>query len=152
MSNKVKNDIDSSKNQRTTNLLTALDNAFDELNISTVWTALGPKEVQYNCCSSCIFGSSEFENKGYKVTYNIQDLDRFREVYRENRKKYKWSGEDTHKGEFVYLQHTGTSSYNYEKLIEILNKHGIYVYWNWSNDYKLRVCLDKFVEENNWEE
>jgi len=47
MSNEVKNNIDSSKNQRTTNLLTALDKAFDELNISTVWTALGPKEVQY---------------------------------------------------------------------------------------------------------
>ena len=84
MSNEVKNNIDFSKNQRTTNLLTALDKAFDELNISTIWTALGPKEVQYNCCSSCIFGSSEFENKGYKVTYNIQDLDNFRESYREN--------------------------------------------------------------------
>lgn len=159
MSNKVINNIDSSKNQRTKNLLTALNKAFDELNITTVWTALGPKEVQFNCCSNCIFGSQEFDNKDYKITYNIQDLDSYNEAYRDNRETHKYYERDEHKGEFVYLQHSIPRSYDsveqyrlYKELISIFNKHGIYVYWNWSNDNKLRVCLDKFVAENNWEE
>lgn len=152
MNDLVKNNIDTTKNKRTTNLLTALDKAFDELNYTTNWTALGPKEVQYNCCSTCIFGSSEFDNKDNRITYNIQDLDRYRETYRENRKRYKWYGRDDHNGEFLYLQHSGTSLSNYDKVIDVLNKHGISVYWNWSKDNKIRVCLDKFVAENNWEE
>ena len=52
--NKVKNNIDASKHTRKKNLLTALDKVFDELNTRTEWTALGPKDVSYNCCGSCI--------------------------------------------------------------------------------------------------
>lgn len=159
MSNKVINNIDSTKNRRTTNLLTALNKAFDELNISTVWTALSPKEVEFNCCGSCIFGSKEFDNKNYVITYNIQCLIRYREAYRDNRETHKYYERDEHKGEFVYLQHSIPKSHDsvdryrlYKELISILNKHGIHVYWNWSNDNRLRVCLDKFAAENNWKE
>ena len=61
--NKVKNNIDASKHTRKKNLLTALDKALDELDVTSDWIALGPKDVSYNCCSSCIFGSPQFNGR-----------------------------------------------------------------------------------------
>ena len=60
---RVKNNIDATKHTRKKNLLTALDKAFDELNTSTDWTAVSPKEASYNCCSGCIFGSPQFDGR-----------------------------------------------------------------------------------------
>ena len=80
---KVKNDIDASKHTRKKNLLTALDKAFDELNTSTDWTAVKPQEASYSCCSSCIFGSPQFDDRENAITYNDQDLQGFRWSYKE---------------------------------------------------------------------
>lgn len=145
--NKVKNNIDASKHTRKKNLLTALDKAFDELNTRTEWTALGPKDVSYNCCSSCIFGSPQFDDKENAVTYNVQELDDFRRNQRINKDSLYWDGIESHAGEFIYLQHRGTSHSNYLELIKVLNKHGIYADWNWSSDLKILVFLGKYKEE-----
>ena len=142
--NKVKNNIDASKHTRKKNLLTALDKAFDELNTRTEWTALGPKDVSYNCCGSCIFGSPQFDGRENAVTYNVQDLAEFRANQRENKDSLYWYGRESHSGEFIYLQHKGTSHKNYKELIQVLNNHGIYVAWDWNKEIKLRVFLAKY--------
>jgi len=144
---KVKNNIDATKHTRKKNLLTALDKAFDELNTSTDWTAVSPKEASYNCCSSCIFGSPQFDGRENAVTYNVQDLDGFRASQRENKDSLYWYGKESHGGEYIYLQHRGTSHSNYLELIKVLNKHGIYADWNWSSDLKILVFLGKYKEE-----
>ena len=141
---KVKNNIDATKHTRKKNLLTALDKAFDELNTSTDWTAVSPKEASYNCCSSCIFGSPQFDGRENAVTYNVQDLADFRANQRENKDSLYWYGRESHSGEYIYLQHRGTSHKNYKELIQVLNNHGIYVAWDWSSNTKLRVFLAKF--------
>ena len=127
--------------------MTALDKAFDELNTRTEWTALGPKDVSYNCCGSCIFGSPQFDGKENAVAYNVQDLDAFRASLRENKDSQYWSGREQHGGEYIYLQHRGTSHSNYLELIKVLNKHGIFADWNWSSDLKILVFLGKYKEE-----
>jgi hypothetical protein len=141
---KVKNNIDATKHTRKKNLLTALDKAFDELNTSTDWTAVSPKEASYNCCSSCIFGSPQFDDRENAVTYNVQDLADFRANQRENKDSLYWYGRESHSGEYIYLQHRGTSHKNYKELIQVLNNHGIYVAWDWNKEIKLRVFLAKY--------
>lgn len=141
-SNLVINKIDDTKNKRRKNLLTAIVKAFDELNTTTEWTALTPGEVSYSCCSSCIFGSPQFDDRENAITFNIQDLNDYRRNYKENREDdYK---HESHTGEVIYLQHKGTSHKNYKELIHILNKHGIYVDWNWNNNNKIRTYLSKY--------
>ena len=144
---RVKNNIDATKHTRKKNLLTALDKAFDELNTSTEWTAVSPKEASQNCCSSCFFGSPQFDGRENAVTYNVQDLDSFRASQRENKDSEYWSGREQHGGEYIYLQHRGTSHSNYLELIKVLNKHGIFADWNWSSDLKILVFLGKYKEE-----
>ena len=157
MKNKVKNKIDDSKHSRKKNLLPALDKALNELDTNSNWVAKNPKEVQYSCCSTCIFGSKEFDtHKENLVAYNIQDLEEFRRVARENKQDFRWSdayyedyGEQSRTGEYIYLQHSGKSHKDYLKLIEVLNKHGIFVSWNWDSQYKLKVILNKYKEVLN---
>ena len=150
--NKVKNNIDDSKHSRKKNLLPALDKALNELDTTTNWTAKNPKEVEFNCCGSCIFGSRQFDNhEGNVVTYNVQDLQGFRWAYKETRSHAYWYGTPNNKrrveGEYIYLQHSGKSHKDYLKLIEVLNKHGIFVSWNWDSQLKLKVTLNKYKEE-----
>ena len=158
ITNKVQNNIDSSKHKRKKNLLPALDKAFEELSAISYWIALNPKQVDFNCCSSCIFGSSQFNDDSKpRVTYNIQTLQDYRSSYRENR-KVKWElvnnewirAGESHSGEVIYLQHWGDIELDedYKILIEVLNKHGIYVHWDWTLDNKMIVVLDKYKEEN----
>jgi len=140
--NLVINKIDETKNKRIKHLLTAIHKAFDELNTTTEWTALTPGEVSYSCCSSCIFGSPQFDDRENAITFNDQDLNDYRNNYEDNRRDdYK---QESHRGESIYLQHRGTSHKNYKELIQILNKHGIYVDWNWNNDNKIRTYLSKY--------
>tara|TARA_A100001201_G_scaffold112475_1_gene96319 strand:+ start:978 stop:1436 length:459 start_codon:yes stop_codon:yes gene_type:complete len=141
---KVKNNIDATKHTRKKNLLTALDKSFDELNTSTDWTAVKPQEASYSCCSSCIFGSPQFDDRENAITYNDQDLASFRISQRENKDNAYWYGRESHSGEYIYLQHRGTSHKNYKELIQVLNNHGIYVAWDWSSNTKLRVFLAKY--------
>tara|TARA_R100000329_G_C7606145_1_gene215040 strand:+ start:871 stop:1338 length:468 start_codon:yes stop_codon:yes gene_type:complete len=144
-SNLVINNIDNTKNKRIKNLLTAINKAFDELNTTTEWTALTPGEVSYSCCSSCIFGSTQFDDRENAITFNDQDLNDYRRNYKDNRRDdYK---QKSYRGESIYLQHRGTSHKNYKELIQILNKHGIYADWNWSSDLKIKVLLGKYKEE-----
>ena len=141
-SNLVINKIDDTKNKRVKNLLTAIHKAFDELNTTTEWTALTPGEVSYSCCSSCIFGSPQFDDRENSITFNDQDLNNYRRNYEDNRRDdYK---QESHRGESIYLQHRGTSHKNYKELIHILNKHGIYVDWNWNNNNKIHTYLSKY--------
>lgn len=158
ITNKVQNNIDASKHKRKKNLLTALDKALEELDTFTHWIAKNPKEVDFNCCSSCIFGSSQFEDDTKpRVAYNIQTLQDYKSSYKENRKD-KWEkaemgwirAEESHSGEVVYLQHWGDLELDedYKILIEVLNKNGIYVHWDWTLDNKMIVVLDKYKEEN----
>ena len=141
---RVKNNIDAAKHTRKKNLLTALDKAFDELNTSTDWTAVKPQEASYSCCSGCIFGSPQFDDRENAITYNDQDLADFRANQRENKDSLYWYGRESHSGEFIYLQHRGTSHKNYKELIQVLNNHGIYVAWDWNKEIKLRVFLAKY--------
>ena len=145
---KVKNNIDATKHTRKKNLLTALDKAFDELNTSTDWTAVKPQEASYSCCSGCIFGSPQFDDRENAVTYNVQDLQGFRWSYKENRSDEYWYGRPDNqrrtKGEYIYLAHRGTSHKNYKELIQVLNNHGIYVAWDWNKEIKLRVFLARY--------
>ena len=155
ITNKVKNNIDASKHKRKKNLLAALDKALEELDIFYCWIAKNPKEVDINCCSSCIFGSSQFEDDTKpRVTYNIQTLQDYRSSYKENRRRENWGPGwqrgDFHSGEVIYLQHWGDLELDedYKILIEVMNKHGIYVHWDWTLDNKMIVVLDKYKEEN----
>ena len=141
---RVKNNIDAAKHTRKKNLLTALDKAFDELNTSTDWTAVKPQEASYSCCSGCIFGSPQFDDRENAITYNDQDLADFRANQRENKDSLYWYGRESHSGEYIYLQHRGTSHKNYKELIQVLNNHGIYVAWDWNKEIKLRVFLAKY--------
>ena len=141
---RVKNNIDAAKHTRKKNLLTALDKAFDELNTSTDWTAVKPQEASYSCCSGCIFGSPQFDGRENAITYNDQELADFRRSQRENKDSLYWYGRESHSGEYIYLQHRGTSHKNYKELIQVLNNHGIYVAWDWNKEIKLRVFLAKY--------
>lgn len=141
---RVKNNIDAAKHTRKKNLLTALDKAFDELNTSTDWTAVKPQEASYSCCSGCIFGSPQFDGRENAITYNDQELADFRRSQRENKDSAYWYGRESHSGEYIYLQHRGTSHKNYKELIQVLNNHGIYVAWDWNKEIKLRVFLAKY--------
>lgn len=156
--NKVENNIDTSKHKRKKNLLPALDKALEELDNYYCWIAKNPKQVDFSCCSSCIFGSSQFNDDTCpRVAYNIQTLDDYRSSYRENRNKYSWDNinnrycpDESHAGEVIYLQHWGDLELDedYKILIEVLNNHGIYVHWDWTLDNKMIVVLDKYKEEN----
>tara|TARA_B100001250_G_C19609564_1_gene704292 strand:- start:107 stop:574 length:468 start_codon:yes stop_codon:yes gene_type:complete len=145
-----RNKIDSSKHTRKKNLLPALDKALDYLDATTNWIAKNPKEVDYDCCGSCIFGSSQFNDETKpRVTYNIQDRDDYRQAYKENRVPERWDfgyGYEVHRGEYLYLQHYAPTHKDYLKLIEVLNEHGIYADWNWSSESKILVVLDRFKD------
>ena len=144
-----RNKIDSSKHTRKKNLLPALDKALDYLDATTNWIAKNPKEVDYDCCGGCIFGSSQFNDETKpRVTYNIQDKDNYRQAYKENREDEVWSylGIEEHRGEYLYLQHYAPTHKDYLKLIEVLNEHGIYADWNWSSESKILVVLDRFKD------
>ena len=96
-----RNKIDSSKHTRKKNLLPALDKALDYLDATTAWIDKNPKELVYDCCGSCIFGSSQFNDETKpRVTYNIQDKDNYRQAYKDNREDEVWSylGIDDHRG------------------------------------------------------
>jgi len=145
-----RNKIDASKHTRKKNLILALDKSLDYLDATTNWIAKNPKEVDYDCCGGCIFGSSQFNDETKpRVTYNIQDKDDYRQAYKENRDSERWDfgyGYEVHRGEYLYLQHYAPTHKDYLKLIEILNEHGIYADWNWSSESKILVVLDRFKD------
>jgi hypothetical protein len=145
-----RNKIDASKHTRKKNLILALDKSLDYLDATTNWIAKNPKEVDYDCCGGCIFGSSQFNDETKpRVTYNIQDKDDYRQAYKENRDSERWDfgyGYEVHRGEYLYLQHYAPTHKDYLKLIEVLNEHGIYADWNWSSESKILVVLDRFKD------
>ena len=146
--NKVKNNINDSKHTRKKNLIPALNQALDYLDASTDWVARNHTQVEINCCSSCIFGSSQFEDSMARVTYNVQDYDSYNQAYKENREAAIWDGKpESHKYEYIYLQHSAESHKQYLDLIRVLNEFGIYADWNWSSDLKIKVFLGKYKEE-----
>ena len=148
MKNKVKNKIDDSKHSRKKNLLPALNQALDYLDASTDWVARNHTQVEFNCCGSCIFGSSQFEDSVARVTYNVQDYDAYNQAYKENREATIWEGKrESHKYEYIYLQHSAESHKQYLDLFRVLNEFGIYADWNWSSDLKIKVILNKYKEE-----
>src|SRR5210317_2087022 len=131
---------------RRKNLLSALDKAFNELNQFTQWLGFTPETVEYNCCSSCLSGSKYVENAKNYVAYNIQDKQGYNEAYKENRESFKWGSlPESHKGEYIYLQHRGESHASYKLLIGILKQHGITTEWDWDSNQKLRVYLTKYT-------
>jgi hypothetical protein len=147
MTNKL---IKRSAISRRKNLLSALDKAFNELNQFTQWLGFTPETVEYNCCSSCLSGSKYVENAKNYVAYNIQDKQGYNEAYKENRESFKWGSlPESHKGEYIYLQHRGESHASYKLLIGILKQHGITTEWDWSSDIKLRVYLTKYTHFNS---
>jgi len=148
MKNKVKNKIDDSKHSRKKNLLPALNQALDYLDASTDWVARNHTQVDINCCGSCIFGSSQFKDSVARVTYNVQDYDAYNQAYKENREATIWEGKrESHKYEYIYLQHSAESHKQYLDLFRVLNEFGIYADWNWSSDLKIKVILNKYKEE-----
>ena len=148
MKNKVKNKIDASKHSRKKNLLPALNQALDYLDASTDWVARNHTQVDINCCGSCIFGSSQFKDSVARVTYNVQDYDAYNQAYKENREATIWEGKrESHKYEYIYLQHSAESHKQYLDLFRVLNEFGIYADWNWSSDLKIKVILNKYKEE-----
>ena len=146
--NKVKNNINDSKHTRKKNLIPALNQALDYLDASTDWVARNHTQVDINCCGSCIFGSSQFEDSVARVTYNVQDYDSYNQAYKENREATIWEGKpESHKYEYIYLQHAAESHNQYLDLIRVLNEFGIYADWNWSSELKIKVFLGKYKEE-----
>jgi hypothetical protein len=90
------------------------------------------------------------ENAKNYVAYNIQDKQGYNEAYKENRESFKWGSlPESHKGEYIYLQHRGESQASYKLLIGILKQHGITTEWDWSSDIKLRVYLTKYTHFNS---
>ena len=146
--NKVKNNINDSKHTRKKNLIPALNQALDYLDASTDWVARNHTQVDINCCGSCIFGSSQFKDSVARVTYNVQDYDSYNQAYKENREATIWDGKpESHKYEYIYLQHSAESHKQYLDLFRVLNEFGIYADWNWSSDLKIKVFLGKYKEE-----
>ena len=146
--------IDAKKHSRKKNLLPALDSALDHLDASSDWIARNYKQVEFNCCSSCIGGSVQFKDDKPAVMYNVQDYEGFRDSYKENREYQYWYGNKSVrevKGEYIYLQHYIPKNYGpveryrlYKQLINVFNQHGIYVDWDWNQDQKLKVYLGKY--------
>ena len=120
--NKVKNNINDSKHTRKKNLIPALNQALDYLDASTDWVARNHTQVDFNCCGSCIFGSSQFEDSVARVAYNVQDYDSYNQAYKENREATIWDGKpESHKYEYIYLQHSAESHKQYLDLFRVLN-------------------------------
>lgn len=146
--------IDTKKHSRKKNLLPALDSALDHLDATSDWIARSYKQVEFNCCSSCIGGSVQFKATGPAVMYNIQDYQDYRDSYKENRAYHHYYGDKLVrevKGEYIYLQHYIPNNYGpveryrlYKQLINVFNQHGIYVDWDWNQDLKLKVYLGKY--------
>jgi len=135
---------------RRKNLLSALGKAFEELESYTQWRTGTPENLEYNCCTSCMTGSPRLEDASNHVAYNIQDKEGYNEAYKENRESFKWGSlPESHKGEYIYLQHGGESHASYKLLIGILKQHGITTEWDWSSDIKLKVYLTKYANFNS---
>ncbi len=135
---------------RRKNLLSALGKAFVELETFTQWRTGTPENLEYNCCTSCMTGSPRIENVKNYVAYNIQDKQGYNEAYKENRESFKWGSlPESHRGEYIYLQHRGESHASYKLLIGILKQHGITTDWDWDSNQKLRVYLTKYTHFNS---
>lgn len=149
MKQKVRNNVDyRHAYSKQKNLLTAITKAFKELEDTTDWVAKLPSQVEYACCSTCIFGSKEFhegeELLPNRITFNVQDVASYKSAYKENKDREQRHGYNSHKDEILYLQHAGQSHNKYNEVFKVLNKHGIHVHWNWNQDQKIIVYLDKY--------
>ena len=98
--------IDAKKHSRKKNLLPALDSALDHLDATSDWIARSYKQVEFNCCSSCIGGSVQFKDDKPAVMYNVQDYEGFKESYKENRYyEFSWNlCTRKTEGEYIFLQ------------------------------------------------
>lgn len=147
MANKL---IKRSAISRRKNLLNALDKAFNELECFTDWITGTPENLEFNCCSTCVPGSFRIDHAENYVAYNIQDKQDYKEAYKENKDNVTWDGyPESHRGEYLYLQHRGKSHASYKLLIGILKQHGITTEWDWSSDIKLKVYLTKYAHFNS---
>ena len=129
--------IDAKKHSRKKNLLPALDSALDHLDATSDWIARNYKQVEFNCCGSCIGGSVQFKDDKPAGMYNVQDYEGFRDSYKENRSYHHYYGDKLVrevKGEYIYLQHYIPKNYGtverfrlYKQLINVFNQNSNYV-------------------------